>query len=144
MTEARGYPIRRRVLIGTGLLALLGASGPVAVWCYEDVTARTRRANARQVVSGQFGGGITLEVWGTGAVHVSARKDGVTVVTCGPDRLEVGGGVVRYNGRSYGAVGPGDTVLVAADGSLSVNGQKRRPRWFGDRRSNPRFPDPAT
>jgi hypothetical protein len=47
--------------------------------------------------------------------------------TAGKNRLEIHGGRLTANGKSYGSLKNGDAVLLNADGQLFVNGQNRQP-----------------
>jgi hypothetical protein len=47
--------------------------------------------------------------------------------TVGKNTLELKGGRVFANGKDHGPVKEGDSVLLDADGQLSVNGEKRMP-----------------
>jgi hypothetical protein len=46
----------------------------------------------------------------------------------GKASLEVRGGRVIANGKDYGPVRDGDSILLDRDGQLSVNGEPRQPR----------------
>jgi hypothetical protein len=46
-------------------------------------------------------------------------------VTAGKNRLQIKDGKVTANGKAYGAIKRGDSVLLDRDGKLSVNGEQR-------------------
>ena len=46
-------------------------------------------------------------------------------VTAGKNRLRIKDGNVTANGKAYGSVERGDSVLLDRDGTLSVNGEQR-------------------
>ena len=48
-------------------------------------------------------------------------------VTAGKNRLVIRGSLVTANGKSYGSVKNGDSVLLDKDGKLTVNGELRSP-----------------
>jgi hypothetical protein len=45
--------------------------------------------------------------------------------TAGKNKLRVQGGRVTANGKEYGPVKSGDSVLLDTDGTVSINGEKR-------------------
>jgi hypothetical protein len=48
-------------------------------------------------------------------------------VTAGKNRLQIKDGKVTANGKAFGSVKRGDSVLLDRDGKLSVNGEQRSP-----------------
>jgi hypothetical protein len=68
--------------------------------------------------------GVSYEVRGQGDSK-SLVAEGAREFTAGKNRLRVEGGRVIVNGKDYGPVKAGDSVLLDADGTLTVNGEKR-------------------
>jgi hypothetical protein len=71
--------------------------------------------------------GVSFEVHGFGEhkTHVVAEND--VVVTNGSSRLNLKNGRILANGKDYGPVKNGDTVVLDADGQISVNNSARQP-----------------
>ena len=76
--------------------------------------------------AGNFNG-VSFEVYGFGEqnTHVVAEDD--VVVTNGSSLLNFKNGRVVANGKDYGPVKKGDTVVLNADGQVSVNNSPRQP-----------------
>jgi hypothetical protein len=51
--------------------------------------------------------------------------EGYHEFTAGKNKLRIQGGKVIANGKEYGPVKSGDSVLLDADGIVSINDQKR-------------------
>ena len=85
-----------------------------------------KRAPSPNMYGGNFNG-ISFEVWGFGeqSTHVVAEDE--AVVTNGSNRLNIKSGRIVANGRDYGPVKKGETVVLDADGRVTVNGVQRTP-----------------
>jgi hypothetical protein len=59
--------------------------------------------------------------------NVALGTGEVINANAGKNRLGINGGRVTANGKSYGSLKNGDSVLLDRDGQLSVNGQNRQP-----------------
>jgi hypothetical protein len=70
-------------------------------------------------------GGVSYEVRGRGDSTSSASPSGPGQLTAGKNTLRVEGDRVIANGKDYGPVKAGDSVLLDEDGTLTVNGEKR-------------------
>jgi hypothetical protein len=57
----------------------------------------------------------------------AVRPDGISWSGEG-HTLEIAGGRVKVDGKAHGTVNQGDTVRLAPDGQLFVNGERREPR----------------
>jgi hypothetical protein len=68
--------------------------------------------------------GVSYEVRGSGDSRSVAGGDSSEFIA-GTNKLQVQGGRVSANGKDYGPVKSGDSVLLDADGTLTINGEKR-------------------
>jgi hypothetical protein len=86
--------------------------------------------------AGNFNG-VSFEVYGFGQqnTHVVAEDD--VVVTNGSSRLNLKNGRIVANGKDHGPVKKGDTVVLGADGHVSVNNSPRTPSEMDVRRPPP-------
>jgi hypothetical protein len=69
--------------------------------------------------------GVSCEVRGRGGESSDRIVEGVHEFTAGDNKLRLQDGHVIANGKDYGAVKSGDSVLLDADGNVTVNSQKR-------------------
>jgi hypothetical protein len=69
--------------------------------------------------------GVSCEVRGQGGESSSFVGEGYQEFTAGKNKLRVQGGRVTANGKEYGPVKSGDSVLLDADGTVTINGEKR-------------------
>jgi hypothetical protein len=67
---------------------------------------------------------VSYEVRGQGDSK-SFVAEGAREFTAGKNKLRVESGRVIANGKDYGSVKPGDSVLLDEGGTLTVNGEKR-------------------
>jgi len=82
------------------------------------VLAGCNNAAPVQVHSGKIGG-VTYEVRGTGLTKEN-RSNGDLDVSVGSNHLQIKGGQVVANGKSWGVVKDGDTVILDDKGQVSV------------------------
>lgn len=102
---------RLGLIAGAGILSALPACGPgVGIG-----TART---------TGSVDG-VSYEVRGRSGEARSQDGPGYREFIAGPNTLRVTGAHITANGKDAGEVKKGDSVLLDADGLLTVNGQKR-------------------
>jgi hypothetical protein len=106
--------MNRRVFVAALLLGLSGCGRPAA----PRPDAGPSRATATV-------GGVSYEVRGRGDSSASALANGPGRLTAGQNTLRVEGGRVLANGKDYGPVKAGDSVLLDEDGTLTVNGERR-------------------
>src|SRR5947209_7615045 len=66
--------------------------------------------------------GVSCEVRGQGDSSSFAGQD-YHEFTAGKNKLRVQGGRVTANGKEYGSVKSGDSVLLDTDGTVSINGE---------------------
>ena len=97
-------PMRLCLLVGAGVLALQGCE---------------KMSPAPHVHTGKTGG-ISYEVRGTGHAAESRLANGDVDVTVGSNHLQIQGGQVVANGKSYGVVKDGDKVVLDDKGQVSV------------------------
>jgi hypothetical protein len=111
-----------RVVLATTLLA---ASLFIVAGC-KPSAGPAAPATAATTAPGWVKGtadGVSLEVRGEGASS-DVVVDGVHEFTAGKNKLRIQGRHVIANGKDYGPVNAGDSVLLDADGAVSINGQK--------------------
>jgi hypothetical protein len=97
-------PVWLCVFIGAGLLALEGCN---------------KVQPTVQVHTGKTGG-ITYEVRGTGHAAESRSANGDVDVTVGANHLQITGGQVVANGKSWGVIKDGQRVVLDEKGGVSV------------------------
>jgi hypothetical protein len=69
--------------------------------------------------------GVSCEVRGHGGSSSSVLGEGYREFTAGKNKLRIEGGKVIANGKEFGSVKSGDSILLDDDGTVSINGQKR-------------------
>ena len=97
-------PMRLWLLVGAGMMTLHGCN---------------KTSPTPQVHTGKTGG-ISYEVRGTGHAAESRSANGDVDVTLGSNHLQIQGGQVVANGKSYGVVKDGDKVVLDDKGQVSV------------------------
>lgn len=97
-------PVWLCVFVASGVLALQGCN---------------KAQPTVQVHTGKTGG-ITYEVRGTGHAAESRSANGDVDVTLGANHLQITGGQVVANGKSWGAVKDGQRVVLDEKGDVSV------------------------
>lgn len=73
-----------------------------------------------QGVAGDF----PFEVHGNGKVDANVFGE-TAKVSVGSNKLEINGGQLTVNGKSYGALKSGQKIVVETDGSVSIGGEKK-------------------
>jgi hypothetical protein len=68
--------------------------------------------------------GISYEVHGGSGVSVEVTNNAIKI-TSGKKVIEIKDGRIFLNGKDRGPIQSGDSLVVAADSQLSVNGEKR-------------------
>ncbi len=91
-----------------GLLSLLAG-------CYQPAPPAPAAVNYSYTL--RYNGGQTFGIGSAANIDTKA----------GDNRLQIDGGRLTVNGKSYGPLADGDRVLVEIDGTVSVNDQKREP-----------------
>src|SRR5262245_7308764 len=70
--------------------------------------------------------GYNFEVRGAGGAYTKGQAATFSA-QAGANSAEVKDGKLSVNGKSYGVVADGATILVEESGKVTVNGQERRP-----------------
>jgi hypothetical protein len=72
------------------------------------------------------GPSYSYEVRGEGAVSHGTASEPLSV-SAGKNALTIKDGRLTVNGKDYGTVKSGDSIVVDRDGQVSINGAKREP-----------------
>jgi hypothetical protein len=70
--------------------------------------------------------GYNFEVRGAGGAHTRGQAATFSI-QAGANSAEVKDGKLTVNGKSYGVVADGATILAEETGKVTLNGQERRP-----------------